>query len=206
MTDVYTVLFEEIIAGHYKVNERLKEEEVAQRFGISRTPIREAFRQLSKDGLIEILPRRGSRVIGFTVDDVEEIYEIRKSLELQALRSSAPFLNIQGLKKLREELVSTENESNVARLQDLDARLHAYFIEASGKKRLIALLGQMFRLIQRFRNLGYSDPAVRKIALKGHLELVDSLCVRDLSKAGAILEAHIDDAKRNAISHLVRGT
>jgi DNA-binding GntR family transcriptional regulator len=142
---------------------------------------------------------------GFTEDHVEEIYDIRKSLELQALRSSAQYLSIQGLKKLRAEVREVAGCADCQRHQEVDARLHGYFIEGSRKKRLIAILKQMFRLIQGFRELGFRDPEVGDTASQAHLALIDALSVRDLAGAERILLAHIEESKRNAISPTVRG-
>jgi DNA-binding GntR family transcriptional regulator len=205
MSGIYATLFDRIIDGEYKAGVRLKEEALASEFAVSRTPVREALRQLAQDGLVEILPKRGAKVLGFTVDDVEEIYDIRKSLEIQALRSSAQYLSIQGLKELRVELQELAKSPDYHRHQEMDAKLHNYFIEASGKKRLISILQQMFRLIQQFRELGFKDSEVRDAASQAHFSLVDALSVRDLAKAEKILETHIEESKKNAISLIVRG-
>ena len=149
--------------------------------------------------------RKGARVLGFTVDDVEEIYDIRKSLEVQALRSSAPFLSIQGLKVIRDQLASLEHTSDPRKHEEIDAKLHNYFIESSGKKRLINLLSQLFRLIRSFRAFGFTDAEVRRSALRAHLDLIDALSIRDIDKAEHILEEHIEESKNNAISAILNG-
>ena len=104
MPQIYAVLFDGIVSGEYPPNTRLKEEALAQKFEVSRTPIRVTLRQLEQDGLVEIMPKRGARVVGFSVDDVEEVYDIRKSLEIQALKTSATYLNIQGLIEIRTKM------------------------------------------------------------------------------------------------------
>ena len=205
MTDIYGTLFDRIIAGVYKADTRLKEELLGAEFKVSRTPIREALRMLAQDGLVEILPRRSAIVLGFTVDDVEEIYDIRKSLEIQALRSSVQNLSIEKLKDLRSRLVEVSGSADYHAHQAIDADLHNSFIEASRKKRLIKILQQMFRLIQQFRELGFKDPAVRVSASQAHMDLLDSLSVRDLAEAEKILLNHIEMSKKNAISLIVRG-
>ncbi len=205
MPDIYSTLFDRIIGGVYKADTRLKEELLGAEFKVSRTPIREALRMLAQDGLVEILPRRGAVVIGFTVDDVEEIYDIRKSLEIQALRSTVQNLSIQTLKELRSRLVEASKSSDYHAHQAIDAELHNYLIETSRKKRLIKILEQMFRLIQQFRELGFKDPAVQAAALQAHVGIVDALAVRDLSEAERILLNHIEASKKNAISLIVRG-
>ena len=204
MTKIYATLFEYIISGKYAPNSRLKEEEIAKQFNVSRTPVREALRQLEQDNLVEILPNRGTRVIGFSVDDVEEIYEIRKSLELLALRSSVPFLNIQDLVEIRNLIQETAQSNDAKKHEQSDTRLHSYFIEASGKRRLISILNQHVRLIQRFRELGFQTNEFKDVATKDHLALIDALCVRDVDKASEILKEHIEKSKIHAISQLVK--
>jgi DNA-binding GntR family transcriptional regulator len=205
MPDIYATLFDRIIAGVYRADTRLKEELLAAEFKVSRTPIREALRMLAQDGLVEMLPRRSAVVLGFTVDDVEEIYDIRKSLEIQALRNSVQNLSIHKLKELRSRLIEASTSSDYRAHQAVDADLHNSFIEASGKKRLIRILQQLFRLIQQFRDMGFRDPSVQAVALEEHMKLVDALAVRDLAEAERILASHIEMSKKNAISLIVRG-
>jgi DNA-binding GntR family transcriptional regulator len=201
---IYAVLFDRIVSGEYPSNTRLKEEQLAVQFKVSRTPVRLTLRQLEQDGLVEILPKRGARVVGFTVDDVEEVYDIRKSLEIQALKTSIPHLNIQGLLEIRAKLNETSRIGDQKVHEEVDAQVHNYFIQASGKRRLISILDQMFRLIQRFRELGFEDPDVRKSAYEAHLALIDAICLRDVNKAAEILADHIEQSKNNAVSLIVR--
>jgi DNA-binding GntR family transcriptional regulator len=204
MPHIYAVLFDGIVTGEYPPNTRLKEEELAQKFDVSRTPIRITLRQLEQDGLVEIMPKRGARVVGFTVDDVEEVYDIRKSLEIQALKTSAYHLNIQGLLEIRAKMEKISQTSDPRQHEEIDAQVHNYFIQASGKRRLISILGQMFRLIQRFRELGFEDPGLRQSAAEAHIALIDAICLRDVDKAAEILADHIDQSKIQAVSLIVR--
>lgn len=204
MPHIYSILFDRIVSGEYPAYHRLKEEELARKFKVSRTPIRLTLRQLAQDGLVESLPKRGTRVIGFSVDDVEEVYEIRKSLELQALKTSAPYLNIQGLIDIRTELKTISRVDDYQAHEAIDARFHNYFIQASGKRRLIAILDQMFRLIQNFRLFGFKDQAIQASACQAHLALIDALCLRDVSTATNLLADHIETSKMNAISYIVK--
>lgn len=203
--EVYEALFENIISGKYEKSSRLIENQIAEEYNTSRTPVREALRQLSQDGLVEILERKGARVVGFVVDDVEEIYEIRKYLEILALRSAIPFLRIEGLKELREGLVNLQETNDPDQHEELDTKIHNYFIQASNKKRVISVLNQMFRLIKRFRKLAYKDPFVRRLAIQLHFDLVDALAVRDLKRAETFLIDHIEKSKDVAISLILKG-
>jgi DNA-binding GntR family transcriptional regulator len=162
------------------------------------------LRQLEQDGLVEIMPKRGARVVGFSIDDVEEVYDIRKSLEIQALKTSAPHMNIQGLIEIRTKMKDISRTSDPKLHEGIDAQVHNYFIQASGKRRLIAILDQMFRLIQRFRELGFEDSDLRESAAQAHLALIDAICLRDVDKAAKILADHIDVSKNNAVSLIVK--
>jgi len=204
MPHIYAVLFDGIVLGEYPPNMRLKEEDLAQQFDVSRTPIRVTLRQLEQDGLVEIMPKRGARVVGFSVDDVEEVYDIRKSLEIQALKTSAPHLNIQGLLEIRTKMKDISRTSDPKQHEEIDAQVHNYFIQASGKRRLISILDQMFRLIQRFRELGFEDPGLRVSAADAHLALIDAICLRDVDKAAEILADHIEMSKNNAVTLIVK--
>ena len=204
MPQIYAVLFDGIVSGEYPPNTRLKEEALAQKFEVSRTPIRVTLRQLEQDGLVEIMPKRGARVVGFSVDDVEEVYDIRKSLEIQALKTSASHLNIQGLIEIRAKMEDISRIDNPKLHEEIDAQIHNYFIQASGKRRLISILGQMFRLIQRFRELGFKDPGLRQSAAEAHLALIDAICLRDVGKATEILSDHIEQSKLHAVSYIVK--
>lgn len=200
--DIYSILFDRILKGYYPPDTKLKEEDLAEEFKVSRTPIREILSQLAQDGLVDKVPKKGTRVIGFSVDDVEEIYEIRKSLEVQALRYSAPYLSIQGLKEIREQIIALQNIEDFKAHEQVDSKLHNYFIQGSKKMRLIRMLDQLYRLIQHFRELGYRRPETRDMASRAHLKLVDALILRDIDAAVEILKNHIEESKNNAIVQL----
>ena len=206
MHEIYAALFDRIIEGNYERDTHLKEEALAEEFGVSRTPVRETLRQLEQDGLVQLLPKRGARILGFTVDDVEEIYEIRESLEVQALETSAPLISIQGLMDIRNLIQQSAPSQDFHLHEQIDARLHGYFIIASGKRRLIAMLNQLFRLIQRFRELGFKDKIVREMAAQEHLALIDALTARNREEASMALRKHIRTSRLNAVSLLVRGS
>lgn len=206
MQIIYNTLFERIISGEYKSNTFLKEEALAKEFKVSRTPVRDALKFLEFDGLIKIQPKKGNLVLGFSIDDAEEIYDIRKALEVLALKKAISKLSIQDLLMLKKELLEIEKDNNYEAHADFDARLHDYFIQASGNKRLISVLNQMLRLLQRFRTLGFRDAGLKKSAISDHLKLIDALCMRDWNASIKILEEHLEESKRNAISHIVNST
>lgn len=204
MNETYTTLFNRIIKGVYSANTRLKEDELADEFKISRTPIREILRLLQQDGLIEILPNRGARVYGFTVDDLEDIYEIRRVLEVLALDFAAPSMRINGLVELRESIEAMKDIDDAKKHAALDAKLHEYIIESSRRRRLINMLNQLFHLMQTFRELGFRDVQVQKSTYVEHLELIDALSVRDIPLAKEVLARHITNSKNRILQKVVQ--
>jgi DNA-binding GntR family transcriptional regulator len=203
VNDTYTTLFDRIIHGVYPANTRLKEDELAEEFKVSRTPIRETLRLLQQDGLIEILPNRGARVYGFTVDDLEDLYEIRRVLEVLALDFAASSMSISGLVELRESIEAIKDLDDAKKHAELDAKLHGYIIESSRRRRLISMLNQLFHLLQTFRELGFRDMQVQKSTYGEHLELIDALSVRDISRAKEVLARHITNSKNRILQKVV---
>ena len=204
MKEIYDVLFDRIIQGEYAPDARLKEDALAEEFSVSRTPVREVLRLLEKDGLVDILPKRGARIFTFTADDLEDIYEIRKPLEVLALRISGPSLSIHRLMELRKKVVSCGASADCTLHKDIDTELHGYLVETSKRRRLISTLNQLFRLIQHFRELGFRIPAIREVTIEEHLELIDALCVRDMAAAEEILGRHIENTKIRILSVIIK--
>lgn len=204
MEDIYSVLFDKIISGEYVAGTRLKQEDLAKEFKISRTPIRVVLLQLDQDGLVKFSPNKGVVVLPFTADEIEEIFEIRKTLELLCLEIAAPVLKIHKLLEIKAAMLHSYETNNIKELIELDARLHSYVLNTSGKKRLIIMLNHLFRLLQKFRSLGYLETDLRENAIREHFELIDTLCMRDTEKAKDLMKKHIENAKINALLHLFR--
>lgn len=205
MNAIYSTLFSRIIAGEYAEGTRLRESAIALEFQVSRTPIREVFRMLEQDGLVHIAPRKGVVVFPFTADEVEDIYQIRESLELSALKTCVPVLSLQRLIEIRGKVHETGQSSSAGLHTQVDSILHQYLIESSRRRRLIAMLGSLSRLTQRFRELGFQDDTVRKRATAEHLDLIDALCARDLDRSCGILTRHIQNSKMRVLDRLVGG-
>lgn len=202
MIDIYSTLFDKIIAGEYPTNTRLKEEVLSAEFKISRTPIRAVLQQLEQDGLVQISPNKGAKVLPFSADEIEEIYEIRKALELICLEISAPILSMQNLIDLKNEMINSINDQDVETHIDLDAKLHDYIIISTGKKRLINMLSQLSRLIQRFRSLGFLQKDTKELTTREHIEIIDAICMRDTILAKELMRKHIDNSKMIVLGQL----
>ncbi len=203
MRNIYSTLFNRIISGEYPAGTKLKEEAIAKEFNLSRTPVRAVLQQLEQDGLISGSPNKGSWVLPFTADEIEEIYEIRKSLELLCLDFSSHTLSVQKLLALKKEIIANKDIEDPNLQTALDAEFHSLIIEASNKKRLISMLNQLYRLIQNFRSLGFMNKELRDSTINEHLAILDALISRNNSLASELMKKHIQNSKNRALLQLL---
>lgn len=145
-----------IIRGNLKPGERVAESEVARSLGISRTPIREAFRQLESEGFLTVVPRKGAVVSSFSEKDIGEFYEVKALLEGEAARLALPWMGPKEIGRLRDL-----NESMRAAAARGDARsifkahndFHLTFVDLCGNDKLKDLIHQLMSQFARFRYL-----------------------------------------------------
>jgi DNA-binding GntR family transcriptional regulator len=149
-----------ILSGHLKPDDRLRHDELANTFGVSTMPIREALRQLQVEGLVVFRPRRGAAVARLAVSEYEEIYHIREELETLACRWVAEDFEripIDQLKLLLEEIETAEaNQEDVHRRLQLVREFFFTVFEASEKEHLLRILSNLWDLSQQYRVYFYS--------------------------------------------------
>ena len=200
----YEALLADILAGAYPPGHRIREEEVAERVGISRTPVREALRRLNAEGLVDLPPHRGA-VVQPAMYELEELFEIRALLEGYGAERAAARRSDEDLELLldlcdRMDAIVTGG-SDVGELTSLNMAFHRHVQVASGVGRL---LGVMPALVV--------SPLVREIfrhytraeltrSMAQHREIVDALAARDPDWARAVMCAHLH-AGRAALSRL----
>lgn len=199
---VYAALFDRIVSGELEAGSKLREIALVKEFGLSRTPVRDVLRQLAHDGLVKIVPAHGARAVGFSADDIEDVYDIRMSLELLALDLNGQSLRLKPLTELRDRLKLTDHENNLEEHIEIDALLHRYIVESTGRRYLLHVFDEMGRLMQRFRHLGFRDHAVLKRATEEHHAFIEALLVRNVDTARRILEEHIRNSKISALVQL----
>lgn len=135
---VHDLLFAAIVQGRIGPGQHLAEQHIADALGISRISVREAIRQLAADGFVIIYPNRGAFTVGFEPDDIEEIFSLRASLEVLAIRRAASNLrraDLAQLEDLIDEMRAIEGGTDRFAGANVDARFHARLMEISGHKR-----------------------------------------------------------------------
>jgi DNA-binding GntR family transcriptional regulator len=171
-----------ILKGTLKAGEKVAEPELAERFGISRTPIREAFRQLESEGYLTVIPRKGAVVTCLSERDVEEFYAIKSILEGYAARIAASRLNdreIDRLDAINDRLEQLAREGDVKTFFRVHNEFHELFIKASGNNKLLDLIGQLMMKFNRLRMASLSLPGRMEISVQEHRNIIQAFRAQD---------------------------
>lgn len=151
---VFHKLREDILSGKYKENVELREAAIGEEMGVSRTPVREAFRQLELEGLLQIIPNKGAYVTGITVKDVKDIYAIRSLLEGLCARWATENISREQMEEMEENIYLSEfhaGKGHAEQLAELDNRFHDILYEASNSKMLEHVLREFHEYVLRVR-------------------------------------------------------
>ena len=202
---VYQNIKFQIIMGTLKPGTRLPEEELSQAMNISRAPIREAFNRLEKEGFVTIIPRKGAAVSKITAQAIEDIFEIRESLESLAVKKSIGKISIEKLEKVGESfkkfINTTANTENCIRYVALDKKFHDLLSQNCGNKKLIELLVNLQEQIHWLRNISlkritFSD------SVKEHLVIIEAIKKNDEEFIIKALLQHLERAKKSSIEEI----
>ena len=151
---VYHKIRDNILSGVYKENEELKEVSIGEELGVSRTPVREAFRQLELEGLIQIIPNKGAYVTGITIKDVEDIYMMRSKLEGLAARWATTNITKEQMEEMEENIYLSEfhaSKGHMEQIAVLDNRFHEIIYEACNSKMRAHQLRDFHAYVLRLR-------------------------------------------------------
>ncbi len=206
---LYRALLEKIISGEFAPGQRLVEEELARAYGVSRTPIREVLLSLVKDGCVERARNCGARVVAFTAEDVEELFDLRTALEVHCISSVVRTVKVNELLELQHRLEAVDSKSG-SRLREehasIDLKLHHLIVENSGNRRLITQMRHLSLLIESLQLTSFSsDDQARKTG-EQHLAIVCALLRRDAELAKRLLTEHIEYGKRNVLQMFIKST
>ena len=192
---VFYSLRRAIMEGYLAPGERLMEIKLAGRLGVSRTPIREAIRMLSQEGLVEMTPRKGAQVAEITEKDMDDVLEVRKGLEVLAIRLACSRGTEEQLEKIIQAAACFEKavqENDLNSLTEADVHFHDMIYEATGNDRLVQLLNNLREQMFRYRMEYLKEEEVRKSLIEEHNSLCQALRHRDEGRAVALTEEHID--------------
>jgi len=200
---IYTVLKERITILSRTFGTRIDLEQLAKEFGVSQTPVREALHRLSRDGLVEIIPRQGYYVASPSIEDINDIYDLRKLLEGYALECAMKGnSDVQPLHKLKGEMKAALRETNrqvKTRRHDVtDHKLHFWIIQNCTNTKLY----ELYLYLGNFIRISHSLDLDLDNSLKEHIELIETILSGDTETAKDALVKHIENARRKGIRGL----
>lgn len=184
-----------VIRGEFPLGHRLVIQNLAEQFGVSATPVREALVELASIGIVENLPNRGAVMREFGVTQIREIYQLRRILEVEAVRTACGKIDSRLLSELETEFAAIAKESrgkNWSRnAMLLDIKLHSMIAEHCGSTRLQDELCRYNTLVQAIREVVDNESQAQEIALSDHAEIIKALQANDCDSAAETMEKHI---------------
>lgn len=197
---VFQEIREDILKGKFKENEELREATLGKELGVSRTPVREALRQLELEGLVHIIPNKGAYVTGITEKDVHDIYMTRSMLEGLCARWAAEHISEEQIQEMEEVLLLTEyhlDRGNAEQLAELDGKFHEVLYDASQSRILRHILSDFHKYVQVARKRSVKKEDRAKKSLEEHREILNALRIGDADRAEELAHIHILNVMEN---------
>ena len=202
---VFNTLRAAILKGELKPGERLMEIALADKLGVSRTPIREAIRKLELEGLVVMAPRKGAKVASITERDLNDVLEVRKGMEVLAVSLACQRITKEELDKLEEiegRFQAQIEAGNLTELAEIDVEFHDTIYKATNNQRLVQLLNNLREQMYRYRVEYLKDIAVRRTLAEEHRSICEALRAGDETKALDFIRVHIDNQQKAIIRGL----
>lgn len=190
----------EILDGRVQPGSKLRQVEIAQRFGVSTTPVREAFATLAQEGLVVKDSHRGVMVFRPSPDELREIYEIRLVLESLAVELASPRLAEVHLDVLDKIIAEMRVTSDPIRRHELNEEFHALIYSHTGRPRLSAMIDQLRSAASayvRFLSRHRSGPVYRGAVDEEHQAIIDALRHRDAAEAASLMRRHLANSQEH---------
>lgn len=202
---VFKTLRKAILRGDLQPGERLMEIHLAERMGVSRTPIREAIRMLELEGLVTMIPRRGATVAEITIGGMQDVLEVRSALDRLAIELACDRITDEELATLKDAKLCFEaniKKGDVVAIADADVRFHDIIVSAAKNERLVQMFNNLSEQVYRYRYECVKNTAVHKALVHEHDEIYLSLLHKDKEKAIATVMTHIAKQEESIIEKL----
>lgn len=194
---VFSRIQNDILNGVYQPGDSLTEKKLCEELGVSRTPVREAIRQLELEELVQSTPNKGVIVTGVTPKDIEEIYIIRMMIEGLAARWATEHITPEEVQELKDALDLEEfytMKKDAEHILKVDSKFHDIIFRASKSKPLMHMLRTFHHYVQRARNASFESPDRAKKVLEEHKAIFDAIVEGDADKAERVTKEHVKNA------------
>ena len=202
---VFTTLRQAILKGELQPGERLMEIQLADKMGVSRTPIREAIRKLEKEGLVNMIPRKGAEVAGISEKMLKDVLEVRMTLEKLAFKLAMQHIkpaDIERLEETERNFVKAVQEGDIVNMTAADEQFHFIIYDVAGNDKLKELLYNLKENMYRYRMEYLKDENYRKALAEEHANLIECFRRNDLAGGVDLTEQHIENQERAVLKRL----
>lgn len=204
---VFKTLRKAILTGDLKPGERLMEIHLANKLGVSRTPIREAIRMLELEGLVTMIPRRGAEVAHITLKSLQDVLEVRRALEALAVELACDRITREQLLTLREacdHFAFVTKTGNATEIAKADVELHDIIVQASDNERLKQLVNNLSEQMYRYRFEYIKDASKHEQLIKEHEIIYNAIAKKERATASAAIKTHITNQEQSIISTITQ--
>ena len=202
---VFKTLRQAILKGELEPGERLMEIQLAERRGLSRTPIREAIRKLELERLVLMIPRRGAEVAKISEKNLRDVLEVRRSLEELAIDLACQRIQEEELETLREaqkEFAAAISAGDAMEIAQTDEKFHEIIYSGTGNQKLMQILSNLREQMYRYRLEYIKDANKRQILLVEHEQILKALSLRHVQEARLAVREHIDNQEITVLKNL----
>ena len=202
---VFNTLRTAIITGEFAPGERLMEISLAERLGVSRTPVREAIRKLELEGLVVMIPRRGAEVARITEAGLKEVLEVRCAIEELAVELAckrSDKASLEQLKEAHQKFVDAVERGDTLEITNLDEAFHECIFAMSHNKRLVQVVHNLKEQMFRYRMEYVKDVSYHKELIREHEKLLHAICKGQEEEAREIKKHHIQNQEKMILSQL----
>lgn len=199
---VFEDLKKAILDGELKAGQRLMETAIAEKLGVSRTPVREAIRKLEKEKFVKMIPRKGAYVTELTLDDMMEVLEIRVVLEGLSAKLAARKIDEKSKEKLKdnvEKFKKALNQMDRKALVKLDDEFHNIIYEATDNDKLIEMISDLHDQFQRFRLTYFTEFNEYLDSQTFHVDIYESIIEGKPILAEEKAKKHIEDLRKSLV-------
>ena len=203
---VFNTLRKAILRGELKPGERLMEIQLANKLGVSRTPIREAIRKLELEGLVLMFPRKGAEVAQITEKNMQDVLEVRKALEELSVQLACERITpeqVEEMKMAAEDFRKVLKSGDVTKIAEADVKFHDIIFAATNNQRLITLLNNLREQMYRFRVEYLKQKECYPQLLEEHDKLIALISGGEVEEACELMGCHIDN-QASTVSDVIR--
>lgn len=203
---VFNTLRKAILRGELKPGERLMEIQLANKLGVSRTPIREAIRKLELEGLVLMIPRKGAEVAQITEKNMQDVLEVRKALEELSVQLACERITpeqVEEMKMAAKDFRKVLKSGDVTKIAEADVKFHDIIFAATNNQRLITLLNNLREQMYRFRVEYLKQKECYPQLLEEHDKLIALISGGEVEEACELMGCHIDN-QASTVSDVIR--